>query len=63
MKSKTNSPISNKEAVESVFEEYDEYNFYYESVSVIFRVISFALFAILLLFVIGSAFIGAEAFS
>ena len=63
MKSKTNSPISNKEAVDSVFEESDEYNFYYESVSVIFRVISFALFAILLLFVIGSAFIGAEAFS
>lgn len=66
MKKKMNSQMTNDESVNSVFEEYDEYdeyNLYYESVSVIFRVVSFALFAFLLLFVVASAFIGAEAFS
>ncbi len=51
------------ENIDSVIDEYDDYNSYYGIVAVIFRVISFALFACLLLFVIASAFAGAEEFS
>ena len=54
---------ADEDNMNSVFEEYDEYNSYYESVSVIFRISSFLLFTCLLLFVVTSAFVGAEAFS
>ena len=53
----------NSEAVDSAFSELEEYNSYYENVSVIFRIISFVLFALLLIFTVSSAFAGADAFS
>lgn len=58
-----NKQLDIAESIESVFEEYDEYNSYYESISVVCRMISFVLFVCLLLFVISSAFMGAEEFS
>ena len=46
MSDKINVEIFKDGDLNSAFEENDEYNSYYETVSVIFRVISFALFAI-----------------
>lgn len=54
--------ISN-EALDSAFSELDDYNSYYDSVSVIFRVISFVMFAVLLIFTVSSAFVSADEFS
>ena len=39
MKSKTNSPIANKEAVDSVFEEYDEQFMYFLAIALLFFVV------------------------
>ena len=54
--------ISN-EAVDSAFSELEEFNSYYDNVSVIFRVISFVMFAVLLVFTVSSAFVSADEFS
>lgn len=43
--------------------ENDPYNTFYDTASVIFRIISFAVFACLLIFIVSSAFISARSFS
>jgi hypothetical protein len=55
--------LINSEAVDSAFSELEEYNSYYENVSVIFRIISFVIFAALLIFTVSSAFVSADEFS
>ncbi len=63
MKKKLKTIISDEENLDSVFSDFDDYNSYYESVSVVFRILSFILFAVLLLFVISTSFIAADEFS
>lgn len=63
MNKNTGFKFNKVDDINSVFEDTDEYNFYYESVSIVFRVFSFILFAGLLLFVISTAIIGAGKFS
>ncbi len=52
-----------KQLLNDMFGDESDYNEFYNSISVLFRVISFLLFASFLLFIISSAFAGAEDFS
>lgn len=49
--------------INEVISDNESYNYFYDSVSVFFRVISFLIFGLLLVFVVSSAFLSAESFS
>lgn len=55
--------LTNENDYESVIADNDDYNSYYELVSTVLRIFSFLLFALLLLFVVATAFASASEFS
>ena len=64
MKNNKQTAIDNEELLNSALSEMnDEYNSFYDSVSVIFRFLSFVLFAVLLFFIVAASFIAADRFS
>lgn len=64
MKNDRQTVIDNEELMNSALADMnDDYNSFYDSVSVIFRFISFILFAALLFYVISASFLAADRFS
>ncbi len=60
---KTEYDVGSKQKINGIFGEDDAYNMFYDNVSVIFRIISFVLFAAFLIFTVSSALASADSFS